>query len=1000
VADKATVLQNAQRFMAKGQVDKAIDEWQKLISESPNDGNIYNTIGDLLLKKNDLSRAVDAYLKGAEVFHQAGFALKTIAIYKKLIKLVPQRFEILIKLGDLNAERGLTGNAIEDYLTAAKQYSQKGNIREALEVYRKIANLDPSNTVNRMKLADLCLKEGLQEEAVDEFVKVAEAYVGLGQVKEAESLAGRILKLDPQNEAVRQILGKPSAPSGTPSKKPASATPENLMAKIDDAVEKDDLELAQKLLAQFSEQNPNDPIGHHKIGMALLKRGKKEDAFELCKTAAERYMSRNEFGHAGKMMNEYVEANPDRSDARLLLGEIHEKGGNAHLAVSAYALVIDDFLASGETAQARSLYAKIKTLEPGHRDVRRLRHSFETSESSESSLSIEPLESKSISAGASSFVAPAEQEVPVSVPEKTPSDIPLETAQNLNSTSPVVDTAALNSLLTEAEVYLKYGLASKAVEQIRQALAMDPENEQAHLQLKDIYKSEHETEKAVEECFFLMEIYKRTGDGERRSAILEEARQMAPEHPRIREATDLAPILESGRMKAILDTEQDEVPADPPAAQGHTAEQELVGKEETKAESDSESALPADDLGEQTAEADFYYQQGLRDEAKKMYGLILTQQPDNPSALQGLETIAKDEAVDRKEEAQKSRAEEAASIEEAPVERARPTPAASKSSKPSGPSKPRSADEEMLDDELEKSFAPFMGGDPNEGAETGRAETGKAPKPSNKAVDPAPAVSAEKAQEKGRRSKDHVSKTPGNKKEEFVDLSGMINEPVKDKVKRISPEFSSDEKSINEELDSIFSEFQKDAQEQIDDIDYETHYNLGIAYKEMGLINEAMIEFKQAMKGPDRFIDASNMLAACYRESGNDREAIGILESALTDSQCDETQARWLRYDLASLYETEDRTAEALSLFKEVARSDRNFKDVTQRIENLEQNLGGSKRKKTPAKEAAAEDEDVDAMMERVFGETSSAPQAGNGQGGSHEPSTERSTKKDRISYL
>jgi len=1000
VADKATILQNAQRFMAKGQVDKAIDEWQKLISESPNDGNIYNTIGDLLLKKNDISRAVDAYLKGAEVFRQAGFSLKTIAIYKKLIKLVPQRFEILIKLGDLNAERGLTGNAIEDYLTAAKQYSQKGHIREALEVYRKIANLDPSNTANRMKLADLCLKEGFQEEAVEEFVKVAEAYVELGQSKEAEALAERILKLDPQNEAVRKLSGKPSAPSGTSSKKPAEASTENLISKIDDAIEKDDLELAQKWLAQFSEQNPNDPIGHHKIGMALLKRGKKEDAFELCKTAAERYMGRNEFGHAGKMMSEFVEADPDRSDARILLGEIYEKGGNAHLAVSAYAQVIDDFLASGETAQARSFYAKIKTLESGHRDVRRLRHSFETTESSDSSLSIEPFESKSISAGADSFVAPAAEEAPISVPEKTSSEIPLETAHNLNSPSPVVDTAALNSFLTEAEVYLKYGLAAKAVEQIQQALGMDPENEQAHLQLKDIYKTEHETEKAVEECFLLMEIYKRTGDGERRSAILEEARQMDPENPRIREATDLAPILESGRMKAILDTEQDEAAANPPAAQALPAEQEVVGNEETKAESESDSLLPSEDLGEQTAEADFYYQQGLRDEAKKMYGLILTQQPDNPSALQGLETIAKDEAVDREKEAEKSRVEEAAFVEEAPVEPARPAPVASKTSKASAPKKARSADEEMLDDELEKSFAPFMGGNENEGVETSHPEVGKTPKRSNKAAEPAPAVNEQKGQEKGRRSKDNVSKTPRKQQEEFVDLSGILSDPVKDKVKRTSPEFSSDEKSINEELDSIFSEFQKDAQEQIDDIDFETHYNLGIAYKEMGLVNEAMIEFKQAMKGPDRFIDASNMLSACYRESGNDREAIGILEAALSDSQCDETQARWLRYDLASLYEKESRTEEALSLFNEVARSDRNFKDVIQRIESLEQNIGGSKRKKTSAKEAAAEDEDVDAMMERVFGETTSAPQAGHGQGGNRESSTDHSTKKDRISYL
>jgi len=88
--DKSTVLKKAQLYTAKGQIDKAIEEWQKLIQETPNDGNIFNTIGDLYLRKNDITSAVSTYLRAGDVFNAAGFSLKTIAVYKKILKIDPE----------------------------------------------------------------------------------------------------------------------------------------------------------------------------------------------------------------------------------------------------------------------------------------------------------------------------------------------------------------------------------------------------------------------------------------------------------------------------------------------------------------------------------------------------------------------------------------------------------------------------------------------------------------------------------------------------------------------------------------------------------------------------------------------------------------------------------------------------------------------------------------------------------------------------------------------
>ena len=78
--DKNAIAKDAQKFAAKGQFDKAIAEWKKLIKESPHDANIFNTIGDLCLKKNSKPEAVDAYKRAADILAEDGFKSKAIAL--------------------------------------------------------------------------------------------------------------------------------------------------------------------------------------------------------------------------------------------------------------------------------------------------------------------------------------------------------------------------------------------------------------------------------------------------------------------------------------------------------------------------------------------------------------------------------------------------------------------------------------------------------------------------------------------------------------------------------------------------------------------------------------------------------------------------------------------------------------------------------------------------------------------------------------------------------
>src|SRR5512143_2435254 len=107
MSDKSAIIKEAQRYLARGQLDKAIAEWEKLAKEYP-DGNAFNTIGDLYRKKGNKSGAVDAFHQAASFFRREGFSLKALALYKKILNINTADADAFLSLGELSEAKGLT----------------------------------------------------------------------------------------------------------------------------------------------------------------------------------------------------------------------------------------------------------------------------------------------------------------------------------------------------------------------------------------------------------------------------------------------------------------------------------------------------------------------------------------------------------------------------------------------------------------------------------------------------------------------------------------------------------------------------------------------------------------------------------------------------------------------------------------------------------------------------------------------------------------------------
>lgn len=120
--------------------------------------------------------------------------------------------------------------------------------------------------------------------------------------------------------------------------------------------------------------------------------------------------------------------------------------------------------------------------------------------------------------------------------------------------------------------------------------------------------------------------------------------------------------------------------------------------------------------------------------------------------------------------------------------------------------------------------------------------------------------------------------------------------------------------------------------------DWEAHFTLGVAYKHMGLYEEAKEEFEVA-KGADSFyLDACLMTALCFKEEKQPAQAIKGLEAVLSDPRCQGAKGQAIRYELGLLYEAEAQWEKAARTYHSIP----SFHDVPRRLELLKERSGST----------------------------------------------------------
>ncbi len=187
------VLEAARKYQSRGQYDKAIAQYKKLIDSDKRDVRSLLKIGDLHVRKGDRASAIETYQKVADHYSQQGFFLKAIAVFKQILKLDPSRLDAQVRLGEMYEQLQLISDAMSVFEDVSNGFMRAGDTDRALQMLGKMVDLDPEHIPIRIKYAEALSRAGRTQEAADEFDQGARLLREQGRLDDYIKVAERLL---------------------------------------------------------------------------------------------------------------------------------------------------------------------------------------------------------------------------------------------------------------------------------------------------------------------------------------------------------------------------------------------------------------------------------------------------------------------------------------------------------------------------------------------------------------------------------------------------------------------------------------------------------------------------------------------------------------------------------------------------------------------------------------------------------------------------------------
>jgi tetratricopeptide (TPR) repeat protein len=174
---------------------------------------------------------------------------------------------------------------------------------------------------------------------------------------------------------------------------------------------------------------------------------------------------------------------------------------------------------------------------------------------------------------------------------------------------------------------------------------------------------------------------------------------------------------------------------------------------------------------------------------------------------------------------------------------------------------------------------------------------------------------------------------------EVSDPSYALADKIAEEVENLNPLEGPPTGQID--VETVLAQFRQGVGRTVSIEDCDTHYDLGIAYKEMVLLDDAIAEFKIATMNPARQCIGETMIGLCYMEKGDVASALEHFKQGLQGPQRSEREELGLYFEMGNAYESVGDLSEALYFFQKVDKRDPSFRNVRQRVVRLQGAMHG-----------------------------------------------------------
>ena len=848
---------------------------------------------------------------------------QAIIEYQQVLRHEPKDQVTLMTIGDLFVRQGDTFQALEYFERLANVYLNDGFITKAIAIYKKIAKLAPEEMRPQERLAELYVQQGVLSEARPIYLQLAEAHLKGGRHQQALGLLKKLLEAEPENLRIQVRLAELYLVIG----KPKEAV-EALLEVGQRMLENRSAGEAEKLARRALEVDPNHAGALTLRARCMAQGSRPKEALGLLESlrdldsgneatsyAIELYLQQGLTDRAVELARRAFGHNSKNYAAAYEVATTLLESGEAAPVVELLGMIREAMIEGGEQERLAQALQSAAERFPGR--VEPLEWLADVYRRASDSFRLPDVLSRLGEAFASQGEWGRARQTYAELLERDPGNEP-----------------ALRSL---NQVRARMGLGS-VPQAAPEAVSVPAAPVQPQVSEGSV---DEETQRFVSQSLTDVDLFSSYGLTQKAITLLETVLERAPNHPVVLERLlDLNLGEGNDRRTAELAAQLERVHLDRGDAASAERFAELCRRYERAA---GVSVKQAGEAAATEATAEEFEVPVVEAAAVEVEPVVAVPVEANAAAEAAVHE------VDLSEEWATLSQQLASAVGVAPQERqAAPTPAVkeSKAAEEEVPSPISSEDTEALRAALDAAAKRLK----DEPIEVPTAEYELELEPAAPAADAGVALTGTDAPAQPAAAKAMSA-------DEF--LSGIASEfggagppvvppraPTRSGVERASGGVTAVPPAPPRDtgpLQEVFNEFRAELGEMgTEDEDLETHYNLGIAYREMGLTEESIGEFQKVAKAVQNgrafryTMQCYTLLGLSFLEKGQPFIAVMWYEKALGQPGLDSETILALRYDLGMAQELCGDLAAALKSFSLVYGMNIDYRDVSERIATLQ----------------------------------------------------------------